>query len=173
MATENGSTNDSGDKGLKGLGGIFEGLGSLLEKVGELAEKGEQLRKSGEFQSRDGNLRGVYGFNVKFGAGDRGVEVEPFGNLRKDARTGKAEVTEVREPMIDIFDEQDHVLVLAEMPGIDEENLHLELSEDILTVSAEKGEKKYRKEILLPRPFPAEKMSHACRNGILQVTLDK
>ena len=68
--------------------------------------------------------------------------------------------------MVDVFDEADHVLVVAEMPGIGEEDVQVELKDDILTISAERGDQKYRKEVLLPAAFPAESMSRTCRNGI-------
>ena len=157
-----------------GLGGFLGGLSTLIENLGELAEKGEELRKSGEIKSRDGKVRGVYGFSIKVGLGeDGGVKVEPFGNVRKDAKTGTAVVEEVREPMVDVFEEEDHVLVLAEMPGVGEEDIKLELNEDVLSIVAEKGEMKYRKEVLLPAAFSADKMSHTCRNGVLEVKFIK
>ena len=34
---------------------------------------------------------------------------------------------------------------------------------------AEKRDKKYRKEILLPRSYPQEKMKMTCNNGILEI----
>ncbi len=74
---------------------------------------------------------------------------------------------------MDIFEETDHVLVVAELPGISENDVNLQLHDDILTVVAEKAEKKYRKEVLLPAAFPAEKMSSSCRNGVLQVRFQK
>jgi HSP20 family protein len=159
--------------GILGLGGLLGGLGTVLAKLGELAETGQELNKSGELRSPDGTVRGVYGFNIKVGLGDdrERVSVEPFGNVRKDERTGKAVVQEVREPMVDIFEEEGHVLVVAEMPGIAEESIHIELHDDILTITAEKGDRKYRKEVLLPRPFSGSAMSHTCRNGVLEVKL--
>ena len=163
----------SEDGGFKGVGGLFGGLGTLLEKLGELAQKGEELRESGEIQDPEGKVRGIYGFNIKVGLGDQGVKVEPFGNLRKDKQTGRPIVAEEREPMVDVFDEDQHVLVVAEMPGVGEDDVTLELTDDILTIAAGKGQQKYRKEVQLPAAFPAEKMSHTCRNGILQVRLDK
>ncbi len=159
--------------GLLGLGGLLGGLSALIENLGELAEKGEALHKSGEIRSPDGKLRGVYGFNIKVGLGDEGVKVEPFGNIRRDATTGAAVVGEVREPMADIFEEDDHVLVVAEMPGVGEEDVKLDLSDDILVIAAERGDMKYRKEVLLPATFSAEKMSHTCRNGVLEVRFTK
>jgi len=161
--------------GIFGLGGLLGGLGTMLEKLGELAEKGKELRESGEITSPGGKVRGVYGFNIRVGLGDEkdALTVEPFGNVRKDERTGKAVVHEVREPMVDLFEEEGHVLVVAEMPGIAEEDVHLEVRDDILTIAAEKGDQKYRKEVLLPAAFPPDKMSHSCRNGVLEVRFQR
>ncbi len=155
--------------GFMGLGGFLGGLGTLLEKLGELAEKGEELRQSGELHGPEGKLKGIYGVSIKVGLGDQGMKVEPFGNVHKDEQTGKTVVDEVHEPMVDVFEEADHVLVLVEMPGIGEEDLQLELQDDILTVTAAKGKKKYRKEVLLPAAFAPDKMSRTCRNGVLEV----
>lgn len=157
------------------LGGFLGGLGTLLEKLNELAEKGQELSESGELQSD--KVRGVYGFTIRTGLGKEGKEpgfkVEPFGNVRKDEQTGRAVVHEVREPMVDVFEEQDGVLVVAEMPGVGEEDVRLQLHGDVLEITAEKGDKKYRKEILLPGVLAAEKMSHTCRNGILEIRLPR
>lgn len=152
------------------FGGVFKGLADLIEKLGDLAEKGEQLKKSGEFQQKD--LKGVYGFSVKMGLGDQGdkeVKVEPFGNVRRDEKTGDTVVQEIREPVVDVFEEKDHVLVVAEMPGISTKDVRLEVKDDLLTIYAEKKDKKYRKEILLPRACPREQMKMSCNNGILEI----
>jgi HSP20 family protein len=156
--------------GFRALEGILGGLGGLLEKLGDLAEKGEELRRSGVVESSDKRVQGVYGFSIKVGAGEQGgVTVEPFGNVRRDEETGQTVVDEIREPLVDIFEEQDHVLVVAEMPGVSADEIKLEIQDDILTISAEHGDKKYHKEVLLPAAFPAERMSHSCKNGILEV----
>ena len=157
------------------LGAFLGGLGSFLEKLSELAEKGEQLSKTGELRDLDrkGKLHGIYGFNVKVGLGGEGIKVEPFGNVRKDERTGAPVVHEIREPMVDVFDEPDQVLVVAEMPGIGEKDIRLELADDVLTISAERGEKKYRKEVLLPRAFSEEEMTYTCRNGVLEAKFSR
>lgn len=160
------------EEGIVGLGGFLGGLSALIEKVGELAEKGREMQKSGEFQDAQGKVRGVYGFNIKVGGlGQDGVQVEPFGNLRKDEHTGKATVHEVREPMVDVFEEDGYVQVVAEMPGIGEKDVQVELKDDILTITAARGDKKYRKEVLLPRAGSPKKMTHTCRNGVLEVKL--
>ncbi|MEA1050650.1 Hsp20/alpha crystallin family protein [Lamprobacter modestohalophilus] len=158
-----------------GIEGVLLGLGDLVEKLGQLAETGEQLKRSGQFDSGQ-DMKAVYGFSVRFGAGGDGAtasepKVEPFGNVRRDEHTGVSVVQEVIEPMIDVFDEQDHIKVVAELPGISDADVKLDLQEDILLLQAEHGEKKYRKEILLPRVCDPNKLAYSCRNGILEVRL--
>ncbi|MCX5685624.1 MAG: Hsp20/alpha crystallin family protein [Planctomycetota bacterium] len=161
-------------EGVGGLNGFLGNLGSLLEKLGDLAEQGGELHREGAIGGSDpkDKIRGVYGVNIKVGIGDQGgVKVEPFGNVRQDKETGQAVVQEVREPMVDVFEEPDRVLVVAEMPGVGEDAVEVDLTDDILTISASKGEKKYRKEVLLPQSFTPAQMTHLCRNGVLEVTL--
>ena len=156
-----------------GINGFWGGLNEFLGKLGELAEEGGTLRKSGEIGGREGGLKGVYGFSIKVGLGEKGLEIEPFGNVREDKKTGMPVVVEEREPMVDLMDEEDHVLVIAEMPGVGEDDVKLEIHGDVLIVTAERGEQKYRREVLLPRSFSPEQMAYTCRNGVLEVKLQK
>lgn len=154
-----------------GVGGILKGLGGLVDKLAELAEKGGEYAKTAEIQSETGGegLKGVYGVSFKVGIGGEGVKMEPFGNVRTDQTTGEAVVQEVREPVVDVFEESDHILLVAEMPGIGPDDVRLEVKDDVLTVSAEKGAKKYRKEVLLSGNFAREKMEISCNNGVFEI----
>lgn len=154
--------------------GALRGLGGLVEKLGHLAETGERLKRSGQFEIKtegDKDLKGVYGFTVKAGLGEEEPAVEPFGNIRRDEETGETVVREVAEPMVDVIQEADHLRVVAEMPGVGEEDVRLELEGDLLTIGTERGSKKYRKEVLLPHACDPAKMTYTCRNGILEVLL--
>ena len=140
---QSGRSEENGNVPFK-LGGILGGLGTLVEKLGELAEAGEKLSKSGEFKDTAGKLRGVYGINVKTGLGDRGqpeLKVEPFGNVRPRS-PGKPPREDVREPLVDVHQEEDHVLVLAEIAGVSKENVTLDLAGDRLSLFAQRGETK-------------------------------
>ncbi len=155
--------------------GILRGLGDLVQKLGDLAEKGEEMKRSGVFDIDTGgnkNAKAVYGFSMKMGLdGNQEPRVEPFGNVHRDEKTGETTVQEMSEPLIDVIEETDHILVLAEMPGVADEDVHLELNGDILLLHAEKGSKKYHKEIVLPRAFENKALERSCRNGILEVKL--
>jgi HSP20 family protein len=173
--TKKRSDNDSGGSLDAGLGGILKGLGSLVEKLGDLAETGEEFSRTGELKGKDGKeVKGIYGFTVKVGLGDDNKpRVEPFGNIRKDRESGRTVVQEIREPAIDIFEEDDHILVVAEMPGVALGDVKITVEDDLLTISAERGDKKYRKEVLLPASTTREKTEVTSNNGVIEIKCSK
>ncbi|MDO8721191.1 MAG: Hsp20/alpha crystallin family protein [Syntrophales bacterium] len=176
---------DTGEKGRLGekaggenrFGRILSGLTDIAEKLNEISEKGETLSKKGEFTfpSKEGGVKGVYGFSLKTGLGgkDDQIRVEPFGNIRKDKKTGEAMVQEIHEPLVDVFEDEDVTTLIAEMPGVGPEDIKIEVRDDVLTISAQKGEKKYRKEVLLGHGISKEKTSVTCNNGIVTIRCEK
>lgn len=160
------------DMGL-GLGGILKGLGDLVEKLGEIAESGEQISKTGAIGGDGKGFQGVYGFTVKVGLGDDKTRVEPIGNIRKDKASGQTVVQEVREPVVDVFVEDQYVIIVAEMPGISAEDVHIERVHDVVTLAAEHGPKKYSKEILLPASVSDAPPQVSCHNGVLEIKFAK
>jgi HSP20 family protein len=154
-----------------GATGFLSGLAEVLDKLQELAETGHTLSRSGEFTAPSGKeFKGVYGFNVRVGVGGEEPKVEPFGNIKVDRKAGEGVVVqEVREPAVDVLEESDHVLIVAEMPGVGASDVKLEVHDDVLTLAAEAGDKKYRKEILLPKSCPRERMTLSCNNGIVRI----
>ncbi len=156
------------DLGLgSGIGGFLGGLAELVQKLNELSDK--EISGTGEIPDLGKKLKGVYGFNVKVGIGDDKLKVEPFGNIKKDSKSGQTVVQEVREPLVDIFEEEDHTLIVVEMPGVSSGDVKLDVKDDVLTISAQRGDKKYSKEILLPRVVVREKIIYSCNNGMLEI----
>ena len=83
-----------------------EGLGRLggkTRRTGRIAVRAfpgrENIRGSGE------ELRGIYGFTVKVGLGEEGPRSSPSGTFAATPTPGETEVQEVREPMVDVFEE--------------------------------------------------------------------
>ena len=156
---------------------IISGLTDIAEKLNEISEKGDTVSKKGEFTfpSKEGGVKGVYGFSFKTGLGgkDDAIKVEPFGNVRKDKKTGAAVVQEIHEPLVDVFEDADATTLIAEMPGVGPEDIRIEVRDDVLTIVAEKGEKKYRKEILLSHALTREKPGVTCNNGIVTIRCEK
>jgi HSP20 family protein len=143
----------------------------VIEKLGELAELGQELKREGSVGTED--KKAVYGFSVRVGGlGKDPIKVEPFGNVRRNAE-GRTEVADEREPLVDLFDETDCVVVVAELPGVDDGDVRLELHGDVLLIAAEAEDRRYRKEVLLPSSFEASAMKWTLRNGVLEVRLSK
>ncbi|MDR2199327.1 MAG: Hsp20/alpha crystallin family protein [Deltaproteobacteria bacterium] len=92
-------------------------------------------------------------------------------------------------PLINVGEDEDHIVISAELPGVSAEDLDISVKNDTVTI---KGEKKvgphpaeanfYRKErhegvfsraLGLPVKIDAEKVEAVFKNGILTVTLPK
>lgn len=154
-----------------GLGGLFKGLDNFIDLVSDLAEKGEDLiEKSGEFtgEGKLKDLKGVYGFSVKMGVGGS-PKVEHFGNIKKTEQGPVVE--EVREPIIDVFDEKDSIQIIAELPGVDEKEIQVDLQDDVLIIHGENKNRKYNKEILLTSKVKPDSLTKTYKNGILEIKL--
>lgn len=149
--------------------GFISGLTELIEKLGDLAETGRELRKSGEFTSEDDKMKAVYGLRVKLGLGGDALDVEPFGNIKFDKKSRHPVVQEVREPLVDVIEEPNRIIVVAEMPGITTEDVKFSIDEDVMSIEAGRKGKKYRKEVLLPKAVCAHDASISANNGIVQI----
>jgi HSP20 family protein len=154
-----------------GAGSIFRSFGGFVDLLTKLSEQATgEWTKSGEVGDDKKGVKAVYGFSVRVGGGSK-PSIEQFGNVKDDGQ--KAVVEETREPMVDVFDEDDHLAIVAELPGVAAEDIRYELKDDILNLSAAHGEKKYRKEILLPAAVVARKATSSYRNGIFELNLPK
>jgi HSP20 family protein len=79
----------------------------------------------------------------------------------------------VSEPLVDVFDEGNSVIVIAELPGVEASDIHLEVKDDILDLKAEGERRKYRKEVLLPTLADPQSLTSSYKNGILEIKLLK
>lgn len=158
--------------GKLGLGGLFQGIENLLDLAAKLKESGGEINKEGEIDLSHlkKGMKGVFGFSVKTAVGGTPV-VESFGNVKNTAKGPVVE--EVREPITDVFNEAQEIRIYAEMPGVNKEDIQLDLKEDLLEISAESGDRKYRKEVLLPAKVKPETLVSSYNNGILEIRVKK
>lgn len=171
---------EEGSEGRKKPSGFLENLAELMSKLEEVAETGRSLSKTGTFEigpkgrgAEGGPGKGVFGLSVNVGLGGKEVRVEPFGNIRRDAQTGESTVEETREPLVDVFDEDDRLLVVAELPGVEAEDVRVDLDGRSLVLSARRGEHRYRKAIEVPAGLRREAIKVTCRNGIAEIACAK
>ena len=92
-------------------------------------------------------------------------------------------------PAVDLYEEKDEIVVKAELPGMEKDNIEVNLSDNRLTIKGEKKQEEevkkegyYRSErsygsfvrsLELPREVQTDKVKAAFKNGILEIRLPK
>ncbi len=158
--------------GNLGLGGLFKGIENLIDMAAKLKEDGGEISKEGEIDLSNlkKGMKGVFGFSVKTAVGGKPI-VESFGNVKSTPKGPTVE--EEREPITDVFDEGQEIRIYAEMPGVNQKDIKLDIKDDILDISAQTGDRKYHKELLLSTKVKADTMTSSYNNGILEVRFKK
>ncbi len=112
----------------------------------------------------------VYGYSIKIGP-DGKPEIREFGNV-KPSRFGP-KVKEEREPLVDIVETDNEIQVVAELPGVEKEEIKLHGTEDSLVISVDNPQRKYYKEISLPAKVNVKEAKTQYKNGVLEIRLPK
>jgi HSP20 family protein len=112
----------------------------------------------------------VYGYSMKIGP-DGKPKIREFGNV-KQSRYGP-EVKEEREPLVDVIETNGEIHVVAEVPGVEKEDIKLHGTEDSLTISVDTCQRKYYKEVMLSTKVKVREAKADYKNGVLEVTLPK
>ena len=108
-----------------------------------------------------------------------GFGMEPF--WRGEVAWGGA------APVVDVVEKDKEYEITAELPGLDEKNIEVKLSDDVLTIKGEKKEEKeekqkdyylserrygsFQRSFRLPDGVDAEKIEARFKNGVLTLSL--
>jgi HSP20 family protein len=97
----------------------------------------------------------------------------------------------VREPLIDVIDQEKTIEVMAELPGVDKKDIEVNVNEDSVSLAAEQKQEvkqeqeqkgyyfhersfqKFYRKIPLPAEVIPEKTNAEFKAGILKLTLQK
>ncbi len=172
-----------GDEGIESIDELFEHMHEeMLERMEQA--RGTRLNMDeGEIKrlSQNPNMR-VYGYSMRVGP-DGKPQIREFGNVKPQQGPGgvimhggeegrppqKSEPTEEREPLVDLFSSGGKTTVVAELPGVAEEDIEISLGGKRLEISVDKGERKYFREVELPKKFDKKKMKKTYNNGVLEL----
>ena len=139
----------------------------------DMDEMIESMFKTAMSAGRDAGSNGpvYYGYSVTIGP-DGKPNVKEFGNVRQ-TKKGTFELGS-REAFVDtVVDEREGKLkVVAEMPGVEKQDIHLEALEDSLNIKAEHGDRKYDTNVALNTKVEPSSASATYNNGVLEVKLD-
>lgn len=118
----------------------------------------------------------MYGFNINIGP-DGKPRIDSFGNIKPKpySRKQKVQVDSNREPLVEINEESDKFVIIAEMPGVTKNDVELKATNNSLTISTKSDSIgiKYYKEIELPAAINSDYAKASLNNGILCVKMKK
>ena len=155
-----------------------EGLVGLINDLAKLAEKSQTYQKRINL-----GKKGVVELHVS-SRPIKGYTTKPSDRLKISKPKNKTLPTSVpmpptvfsiveKEPIVDVFEDGDNVNVMAELPGVEENDVNLKMKSNLLTISADTPVRKYYKEVKLPTSIKCDLIESKLRNGILEVKLRK
>lgn len=156
------------------------------EDMANMMNNEEMMKKLKEQMEgkRPGHRPMVFGLNMKIGP-DGIPRFEPFGNIKKQTKKNvppgskdeesSYEVKETREPLTDIIEEENEIIVVAEMPGCIKEKIELKATYNSITIIGhdEEGTKKFETTLDLPSKINPDRAKANFKNGILEIKLQK
>jgi HSP20 family protein len=131
--------------------------------------EGDKVREIGPF---------VYGYSMKIGP-DGKPHVREFGNVRSPlagfglGASDKPLISNEREPLVDITTTDKEVRVVLEMPGVNKENIKINVYDNSVEVKSDDLHRKYHEVIKLPAEADIETAKSTYKNGILEIIFSK
>ncbi len=152
---------------------IFDEIERAFEEIDEMIERMFKTFVRVPREAAEITVEGpyFYGFSITIGPDGRPI-IQEFGNVRP-SRWG-IEKSDVRRPYVETHvDSKAGVLkVVAELPGVDKESIKVSATEDVVTIRAEQGDRKYHADVKLPVRVDPTTAKASYRNGVLEVTLN-
>jgi HSP20 family protein len=150
---------------------VFRQIEEMMDRMMSEMNEGT-LFDSEAFEEMLRNPKGtspfVFGFSMKVGPDGKPI-IQRFGNPPIDER---AEAPSL-EPLVDVVEEDDEIIVVAEVPGVERDEIKVRIRGTTLTIHAENTNRPYHKVIELPSKVQKEEAKSAIRNGVLEVRLKK
>lgn len=151
---------------------MFRQIEEMMDRMMSEMNEGTQF-DSEAFEEMLRNPEGtspfVFGFSMKPGPDGKPV-IQRFGNPPMDEG---AESAHSLEPLVDVVEENDEIIVVAEVPGVERDEIKVRIKGTSLTIHADNPERPYHTVIDLPAEVRKEDAKSAIRNGVLEVRLKK
>jgi HSP20 family protein len=114
----------------------------------------------------------VRGFSVRVDSNGK-PHVQEFGNKPLRDPSGEPQISEEREPLTDVIEGEKIVAVTVEIPGVEKEDIDLEVMEDSLEINVDRPGRKYHKLLTLPCGVDPSSTKATYKNGVLDVEIQR
>lgn len=105
--------------------------------------------------------------------GDPGVWVEPVRRPRQWRYQTRPSFKRVRDPLVDVFDEAEEVLIIVDLGGFSRGEISLSMTPEHYVLEATRGEQRFKEVIDLPPNVDIERAQERLLNGVLEVILPR
>ena len=114
----------------------------------------------------------VHGFKINIGP-DGKPRIEDFGNKQKQSKDGELSISDEREPLTDIIEGDEDVAVTVEIPGVEKEDIDLNVTGDNLEITVTNPKRKYHKILELPCGVKPKTTNATYKNGVLDIVIKR
>lgn len=76
-------------------------------------------------------------------------------------------------PRCDVYESKDEVLVLADVPGVTQESLRIDVDEERIRIEGKREAYDFRRSFLMPDGIDRDKIAAELKNGVLWLRLPK
>ncbi|MEM1539407.1 MAG: Hsp20/alpha crystallin family protein [Candidatus Bathyarchaeia archaeon] len=121
---------------------------------------------------RTDDVEGKRAYEI-FKTGIKSENLKPMIKPRGRYRMLKKSRWKEPAPLIDVFQEKDSLLVVAELKGFNKENIKIHVEGQRLVLSAKTQGRRYYKSLNLPVAVIPETMCTTYKNGVLEIRLRK
>jgi HSP20 family protein len=151
---------------------VFQEIDRIEKITDEMMHQAFSSFSSPFSASKTGKFVGphVYGFSISVDADGR-PKIREFGDVH-NGRYGP-KIREQSEPLVDVLVEEEAVVVVAELPGVEKEDIYLYASKDDVTIQVDTPQRKYQKELPLPEEVDPKPVQTSYKNGVLMVRFEK
>jgi HSP20 family protein len=148
----------------------FNDVYEELERLGDLIDETIQKTFESSSEKTDVHKSRVRGFSIKLGP-DGKRRIKEFTN-RKLLRK-KTKVNDDPEPLVDLIEDAENMIVLASLPGVKKEAINIHSTQNRLTVSVDTPNLECHRELNLPVKVDPKSAHASYKNGVLEVKLKK
>lgn len=92
-------------------------------------------------------------------------------------------------PIVDIYENDDQIIVKADLPGVEKKDIHVDVKNDVLTIRGERSSEseskkqnyyrrertlgKFERSLTLPSEVDTEKINASYKDGVLKIEIPK
>lgn len=150
---------------------MFTGIDKLFNVVADMVEnEKDEVHINGEIKpDNQKKIIGKYGINIKL-APDK---LDSLSSIRFDDKTNRKESQKIVIPVTDVFEEEDKITIVSELPGIKKDDIEFNIDKNTITFTATKKDVCYSKQVELDFTPAKASIKELFNNSIYSIMILK